>query len=238
MMVPAASLVRKKNRVGFSNCAVTAVKVDTFQRLEPLSSIIVWCVLDEEKKNYKGEKKKKLSHGLRRNISLGRSLIINECIRRRNASKNKTKQKTGWPTLSRAKNKTSSKLHKSCCCFSLLSLSQQHRSRQGSRAGRGERGRGGKRQKVKATRTSCIRDLWEQLEEKKWPLDCKEGSIFSSILSALCQRSWYWGPESLITGIFSAVNTNKKTLEANKDIFNKGAFFFSPPPLLWKRGQI
>lgn len=138
MMVPAASLVRKKNRVGFSNCAVTAVKVDTFQRLEPLSSIIVWCVLDEEKKKLQRREKKNLSHGLRRNISLGRSLIINECIRRSNASKNKTKQKTGWPTLSRAKNKTSSKLHKSCCCcFSLLSLSQQHRSRQGSRAGRG-----------------------------------------------------------------------------------------------------
>lgn len=101
MMVPAASLVRKKNRVGFSNCAVTAVKVDTLQRLEPLSSIIVWCVLDEEKKKLQRREKKKLSHGLRRNISLGRSLIINECIRRRNASKNKTKQKTGWPTLSK-----------------------------------------------------------------------------------------------------------------------------------------
>lgn len=46
-------------------------------------------------------------------------------------------------------------------------------------------------------------------------------------LPALCQRSWYWGPsESLITRIFSAVNTNKKSPNPTKTSSIKG--FFPP----------
>ena len=69
-----------------------------------------------------------------------------------------------------------------------------------------------------ATHTSCIWNLgssWSALAAAEW----------EHFLPPMWRRSWYWGPKSLITGIFSAVNTYKKK-PPNPTMVSSMDFFF------------
>lgn len=62
-------------------------------------------------------------------------------------------------------------------------------------------------------------------------LELQSGSVF---FTPMKRRSLYWGPKSLITGIFSAVNTYKKKTNNGVFLFKQGAnrdycLLFRPP---------